>query len=69
MIYRMKQNAVGLASICILCTAVLITISTTVSLYAGQERSLKIAYPSDTAISIPISEKETYDKVKEGLDC
>ena len=68
MIYRMKQNAVGLASICILCTAVLITISTTVSLYAGQERSLKIAYPSDTAISIPISEKETYDKVKEGLE-
>ena len=35
MIYRMKQNAAGLANICILSTMVLISISTTVSLYAG----------------------------------
>lgn len=68
MIYRMKQNAVGLASICILCTAVLITISTTVSLYAGQEESLKIGYPYDTSLSIPISEKENYNKVAEKLE-
>ena len=33
LIYRMKQNAVGLANICILSTAVLLTVSTTVSLY------------------------------------
>ncbi|MCB2307624.1 ABC transporter permease [Clostridium estertheticum] len=52
MIYRMKQNAVGLANICILSTAVLLTISTTVALYAGQESSLKIAYPLDVSISI-----------------
>lgn len=68
MIYRMKKNAVGLASICILSTAVLITISTTFSLYAGQEESLKIAYPYDTEIAIPISEKDTYDKVKGSLE-
>ena len=37
MLYRMKQNAVGLANICILSTMVLVTISTTVSLYVGQE--------------------------------
>lgn len=67
MIYRMKQNAVGLASICILCTAVLITVSTTVSLYAGQEGSLKIAYPYDTAVAIPVSEGDTYNRVSEGL--
>ena len=35
MIYRMKQNAVGLANICILSTMVLVMISTTVCLYAG----------------------------------
>ena len=64
----MKKNAVGLASICILSTAVLITISTTFSLYAGQEESLKIAYPYDTEIAIPISEKDTYDKVKGSLE-
>lgn len=52
MLYRMKQNAVGLASICILSTAVLITLSTTISLYAGQEKSLKIKYPYDIEIGI-----------------
>ena len=52
MIYRMKQNAVGLANICILSTAVLLTVSTTVSLYAGQESSLKISHPLDTEICI-----------------
>ena len=35
MIYRMKQNAVGLANICILSTMVLVMVSTTVSLYVG----------------------------------
>ena len=35
LLYRMKQNAVGLANICILSTMVLVTVSTTVSLYAG----------------------------------
>lgn len=52
MLYRMKQNAVGLASICILSTAVLITLSTTISLYAGQEESLKIKYPYDIEVGI-----------------
>lgn len=59
MIYRMKQNAVGLANICILSAAVLLTISTTVSLYAGQESSLKIAHPFDVEIAI---ENATPDK-------
>lgn len=68
MIYRMKQNAVGLASICILCTAVLITISTTVSLYTGQEGSLKIAYPYETEVEVPVSEKGSYDRVMESLE-
>lgn len=35
MIYRMKQNATGLANICILSTMVLVMVSTTVCLYAG----------------------------------
>ena len=56
----MKQNAVGLANICILSTAVLITVSTTVALYVGQENSLKIAYPLDSKISI---ENATTEKI------
>ncbi|MCB2300286.1 FtsX-like permease family protein [Clostridium tagluense] len=63
MIYRMKQNAVGLANICILSSAVLLTISTTVALYAGQESSLKIAYPLDVAISIGNAAGKEKDKV------
>ena len=35
MIYRMKQNAAGLANICLLSTAVLVMFSSTTSLYAG----------------------------------
>ncbi|MCD7825944.1 MAG: FtsX-like permease family protein [Clostridiaceae bacterium] len=51
LLYRMKQNAVGLASICILATGVLIVLSTTVSLYAGIENSLELLYPSDLILS------------------
>lgn len=47
MMYRMKQNALGLANICILCTGVLVVLSSTVSLYAGIEDILKNHYPKD----------------------
>ncbi|WP_455615970.1 FtsX-like permease family protein [Eisenbergiella sp.] len=47
MIYRMKQNAAGLASICILSTAVLVTLSSCLSLYAGEEDMLKNQFPRD----------------------
>lgn len=51
MIYRLKQNAIGLANICILSTMVLVTISTTVSLYAGQEQALNKQYPYDVVLT------------------
>ncbi len=50
MIYRMKQNAVGLANICILSTMVLVVVSATVSLYLGQERILDERFPLDITI-------------------
>ena len=50
LLYRMKQNAVGLANICILSTMVLVTVSTTVSLYAGLEDSLDRMYPYDVDV-------------------
>jgi putative ABC transport system permease protein len=52
MIYRMKRNAAGLASICILSTAVIVMISTTVSLYAGMEDVLRTRYPRNIIVSI-----------------
>jgi len=51
LLYRMKQNAVGLASIAILATGVLVMISTTVSLYSGMQQTLEQNYPQHYYIS------------------
>jgi putative ABC transport system permease protein len=51
MLYRMKQNSVGLANICILSTAVLVMLSTTVSLYIGMEDTLRIRFPRNIVVS------------------
>lgn len=51
MIYRMKQNAAGLANICILSTGVLLMTATTVCLYIGREEILRGRYPQEVAIS------------------
>ena len=47
MVYRMKRNGAGLASICILCTMVLVMLSSTVSLYFGSEDVLNTRNPRD----------------------
>ena len=52
MIYRMKQNAVGLANICILATMVLVMVSGTVCLYLGTEDALKSMYPTDLVVHV-----------------
>ena len=51
MVYRMKRNGAGLASICILLTMVLVMISSTTSLYFGEEDSLKNRCPNDVNIT------------------
>ena len=51
MIYRMKQNAVGLANICILSTMVLVMVSGTISLYLGIDDIISTQYPRDIAIA------------------
>ena len=50
MFYRMKQNAWGLASVCILSTMVLVMLSTTASLYAGVEDSISKRYIRDIGV-------------------
>ena len=52
MMYRMKQNAMGLASICILVTMVIVVLSTTVSLYVGIEDEQRYRYPKDVSIEL-----------------
>jgi len=72
MIYRMKQNAVGLANICILSTMVLVMVSTTISLYVGMEDVLKTRYPRDfeakTNVSSPESDAAVDRIVEEELE-
>ena len=55
MLYRMKKNAGGLASICILSTMVLVTVSTTVCLYMGVDEMLDIAYPGDINVTAALT--------------
>ena len=58
LIYRMKQNAVGLANICILSTMVLVMVSGTVSLYAGMNDVLDSRYEGDVTITLTPHEGE-----------
>lgn len=54
MVYRMKRNGAGLASICILCTMVLVIVSSTGSLIIGAEDSLKQRYPRDVSLGVTL---------------
>ena len=58
LLYRMKQNAAGLASIAILSTMAMITIGTTFSLYNGSEKMLNEYYPYDMQISLESTEAQ-----------
>ena len=64
MMFRMKQNAVGLANICILSTMVLISISTTVSLFLGAEDAVKSSCPSEMNLMIKSEKDDAIDQVK-----
>ena len=52
MVYRMKRNGAGLASICILLTMVLVMLSSTAALYIGAEDSLRARYPRDLSLDV-----------------
>ena len=64
-LYRMKQNAVGLANICILSTMVLVMLSSTVSLYIGQEDVLRSRYRKECMLRITTQKEDEEDKVKD----
>ncbi len=52
MAYRMKRNGAGLATICILCTMVLVMVSSTLCLNLGQEKLLRTLCPRDFNVQI-----------------
>ncbi|MCI6995445.1 MAG: ABC transporter permease [Eubacterium sp.] len=68
MVYRMKRNGAGLASICILSTMVLVMMLGAGSLYFGAEDSLKTRYPKDISVSVDFvsyEEDQVYTSEKE----
>lgn len=65
MIYRMKQNAVGLANICILSTAVLVMVSGTISLYAGMQDVIQHRYPREISVNAKDLSQEDKEKLLE----
>lgn len=73
MVYRMKRNGAGLASICILATMVLVMISSTTSLYFGEEDALSSRYPREINISFSSLDTQIYkngqsDQIRSGID-
>lgn len=58
MTYRMKQNSVGLASICILFTMLLVTISTTTSFVVGRDDMIAKRYPYDISVQSNSTESQ-----------
>ena len=63
MIYRMKQNAVGLANICILSTMVLVMISSTSSMMIGMEDIINTRYPYDISIYSDVSDNDNKESL------
>ena len=63
LIFRMKKNAIGLATIAILSTMVLVTMSAATSIYNGSEDMKKLLYPHDFAVYAQNLDVEDLDKV------
>ena len=62
MVYRMKRNGAGLASICVLATMVLVMISSSSCLYFGAEDSLTSRYPREICVTATVEEPEQLDE-------
>ena len=63
LIFRMKKNAVGLATIAILSTMVLVTMSAATSIYNGSENIKNIMYPHDFDVKGNNIEVEDLEKL------
>lgn len=70
MIYRMKQNAVGLANICILSTCIIVMLATTISLYFGIQDMIESILPYDivsTSTNITNDERKQVQTIYHNL--
>ena len=65
--FRMRKNAAGLASICILSTMVLVTLATTVALQTGTADLLKKSYPTDYSATAFVEDTSTIRQLLEQI--
>ena len=65
--FRMRKNAAGLASICILSTMVLVTLATTVALQTGTADLLKKSYPTDYSATAFVEDTSTISQLSEQI--
>ncbi len=65
--FRMRKNAAGLASICILSTMVLVTLATTVALQTGTADLLKKSYPTDYSATAFVEDTSTIPQLTEQI--
>ena len=72
MIYRMRGNALGLASIAVLCTGVIITLSATFTIYTGMQSIVETVMPREYKIelreSVDFKNTEKIQKYKKELE-
>lgn len=62
MLYRMKSNAVGLASIAILCTGVVVSLSTTMAIYNSAEKVVNSTTNRDYKLTGTITPDKNFSK-------
>lgn len=67
MIYRMKQNAVGLANICILSTMVLVMLSSTVSLYGGMEEAIQGRFLRQVQVEVGMEQLNQIEMIQKDV--
>lgn len=67
MLFRMKQNAAGLASICVLFTALLVTVSTTFSLYTSMDGLLRARYPRNILMSSQAANEAAKEMIRSAV--
>ena len=68
MLYRMKQNATGLANISILACMVIVAVGTTVALYVGVEDALSMRYKTDHDALVYYDDEKSIDAIQADVD-
>ncbi|MGP6140403.1 ABC transporter permease [Jeotgalibaca sp. A127] len=68
MLYRMKQNATGLANIAILSCMVIIALGTTTAIYVGSEQALTSRYPLDHQATVYYDDEKTMEAIQADID-